>query len=130
MFSKNNKMSKNNEVQTTGHNNINEGTSITGDVKASRDIRIDGFLNGKMDVNGKVVIGNSGKIEGDVKCKNIDVSGRIEGNLIASEMVNLKSTAVILGNITTDKITVEPGAKFTGSCKMGDVAPKTDEKKK
>ncbi|WP_171595131.1 bactofilin family protein [Marinifilum caeruleilacunae] len=123
-------MSRNNDVQQTGHNMINEGTSITGDVKASRDIRIDGLLNGKMEVNGKVVIGNSGKIEGDVNCKTIDVSGRVEGNIIASEMVNLKSTALILGNITTDKISVEPGAKFTGSCKMGEAAPTKDEKKK
>jgi|EP01029_Cantina_marsupialis_P000107 cytoskeletal protein CcmA (bactofilin family) len=129
MFSKKNKMSRNNEVQPTAVNLICDGTSIKGDVKASRDIRIDGYLNGKMDVNGKVVVGNTGKIEGDVKCKTIDVSGRVEGNIMASEMVNLKNTAVILGNIATDKISVEPGAKFTGTCKMGEQAPKKDEKK-
>lgn len=130
MFSKKNKMSRNNDVQPTAVNLICDGTSIKGDVQASRDIRIDGYLNGKMQVNGKVVVGNTGKIEGDVNCKTIDVSGRVEGNIIASEVVNLKSTALILGNITTDKISVEPGAKFTGSCKMGEAAPKKDEKKK
>ncbi|BAX80126.1 bactofilin family protein [Labilibaculum antarcticum] len=119
-------MSKNNEVQPTAVNLICDGTSLTGDIQATRDIRIDGFLNGKMVVNGKVVVGHTGKIEGDVQCKTIDVSGRVEGNIVASEMVNLKNTAVIHGNITTDKITVEPGAKFTGSCKMGDVPPKVD----
>lgn len=129
MFSNKNTMSKNNEVQPTAVNLICDGTSIKGEIQASRDIRIDGLLNGKMVVNGKVVVGNTGKIEGDVQCKTIDVSGRVDGNIIASEMVNLKSTAVILGNITTDKITIEPGAKFTGSCKMSDVAPKKDEKK-
>jgi cytoskeletal protein CcmA (bactofilin family) len=129
MFSNKNTMSKNNEVQPTAVNLICDGTSIKGEIQASRDIRIDGLLNGKMVVNGKVVVGNTGKIEGDVQCKTIDVSGRVDGNIIASEMVNLKSTAVILGNITTDKITIEPGAKFTGSCKMSDEAPKKDEKK-
>lgn len=129
MFSNKNTMSKNNEVQPTAVNLICDGTSIKGEIQASRDIRIDGTLNGKMVVNGKVVVGNTGKIEGDVQCKTIDVSGRVDGNIIASEMVNLKSTAVILGNITTDKITIEPGAKFTGSCKMSDEAPKKDEKK-
>ncbi len=129
MFSKKDKMSKNNEVQSTAVNLICDGTSITGDIQASRDIRIDGFLNGKMKVNGKVVVGNTGKIQGDVHCKTIDVSGMVEGNIFASEMVNLKNSAVILGNITTDKISVEPGAKFTGSCKMGEPAPKKDEKK-
>jgi cytoskeletal protein CcmA (bactofilin family) len=92
-------------------------------VNASRDIRIDGFLNGTLEVNGKAVIGTTGKIEGDIKCKTIDVSGTIEGNVVASEMILLKSTALILGNIQTDKISVEPGAKFTGTCKMsGDKA--------
>jgi cytoskeletal protein CcmA (bactofilin family) len=129
MFSNKNTMSKNNEVQPTAVNLICDGTSIKGEIQASRDIRIDGTLNGKMVVNGKVVVGNTGKIEGDVQCKTIDVSGRVDGNIIASEMVNLKSTSVILGNITTDKITIEPGAKFTGSCKMSDEAPKKDEKK-
>lgn len=128
-------MSRNSEVQATAVNLICEGTLIKGDIQASRDIRIDGCLKGKMQVVGKIVVGNTGKIEGDVNCKTIDVSGRVEGNLIVSEMVNLKSTAVIVGNIITDKISVEPGAKFTGTCKMADtsakkdVAPKKDEKK-
>ena len=120
-------MSRNNDVQPNAVNLICDGTSIKGDVEASRDIRIDGYLNGKMQVNGKVVVGNTGRIEGDVNCKTIDVSGKVEGNIIASEMVNLKSTALIFGNITTDKISVEPGAKFTGSCKMGEKVAKKAE---
>lgn len=123
-------MSRNNEVQTTAVNLICDGTSIKGDIQASRDIRIDGYLNGTMQVNGKVVVGNTGKIEGDINCKTIDVSGKVEGNIIASEMVLLKSTAIILGNISTDKISVEPGAKFTGTCKMGESAPKKKDEKK
>jgi cytoskeletal protein CcmA (bactofilin family) len=129
MFSKKTKMSKNNDVQPTTVNLICDGTSIKGDVDASRDIRIDGYLNGKINVNGKVVIGGTGKIEGDIKCKTIDVSGTVQGNIQASEMVTLKASALILGNITTDKIAVEPGAKFTGSCKMGESATKANEKK-
>ncbi|RUT78875.1 polymer-forming cytoskeletal protein [Ancylomarina longa] len=123
-------MSKSNDVQQTAVNLICDGTSIKGDVQASRDIRIDGYLNGKMQVAGKVVVGNTGKIEGDIHCKTIDVSGKVEGNIIASEMVNLKASCIILGNITTAKIAVEPGAKFTGSCKMGENAPKKDVKEK
>lgn len=122
-------MSRNNDVQPTTVNLICEGTSIKGDIEASRDIRIDGYLNGKLNVNGKVVIGTTGKIDGDVNCKTIDVSGTVQGNINVSEVVNLKATALILGNITTEKIAVEPGARFTGSCKMGEVAPKGNEKK-
>jgi len=130
MFSKKKKMSKSNDVQPTAVNLICDGTSIKGDVQASRDIRIDGYLNGKIQVSGKVVVGTTGKVEGDVHCKTIDVSGKVDGNIIATEMVNLKASSLILGNITTDKIAVEPGAKFTGSCKMGENTPKKDVKQK
>jgi len=129
MFKSNTKMSRNNEVQTTAVNLVCDGTSITGDIEASRDIRIDGFVKGKIIVKGKVVVGPTGKVEGDITCQTIDVSGRIEGNIHVSELISLKASALILGNINTTKISVEPGAKFTGTCKMGNEAGVKDEKK-
>jgi len=129
MFKSNNKMSRNNEVQTTAVNLVCDGTSINGDIEASRDIRIDGFVKGKIIVKGKVVVGPTGKVEGDITCQTIDVSGRIEGNIHVSEIISLKSSALVLGNIDTVKISVEPGAKFTGTCKMGNEAGVKNEKK-
>ncbi|MCT4613244.1 MAG: polymer-forming cytoskeletal protein [Marinifilaceae bacterium] len=117
-------MSKSNDVPSSAVNLICDGTNIKGDVRASKDIRIDGFLNGTLNVNGKVVVGSTGVIEGRIESKTLDISGKVEGTIKASELVNLKSTAIVIGDIITDKISIEPGAKFTGSCKMGDTPAK------
>ena len=123
-------MNKNKDAQPTAVNLICDGTSIKGDVQARGDIRIDGYLNGKIKANGKTVVGIAGKIEGDINCKTVDVAGKVEGNIVASEIVNVKSSAVIFGNIISEKISIEPGAKFTGSCKMGEQTPPKSEKQK
>lgn len=100
-------------------NLIGNGTTITGDIQSSGDVRIDGILNGNITINGRLVIGANGKIEGNVICQNADVSGEIKGKVQVAEMLALKATAKILGDIVTGKISIEPGAVFTGTCNMG-----------
>lgn len=99
-------------------NLICQGTKVTGDIESNRNIRIDGQLKGKLNSSGKVVIGNSGIIEGNIFCQNIEISGSMTGNITAKELITLKSTSKIQGDIKTDKIAIEPGAVFTGSCEM------------
>ncbi len=113
-------MTKNNETETAAINLISNGTDITGDVKSNGDIRIEGTLTGSLNIKGKVVIGPTGKVNGEVICKNSEVSGFIEGKIIVSQLLNLKSSSTILGDIDTAKLSIEPGAKFTGNCKMTD----------
>ena len=114
-------MAKNNETETAAAINlISNGTEITGDIKSTGDIRVDGTLTGSLNTKGKVVIGTTGKISGEVFCKNSEVSGTIEGKITVSQLLNLKASSLILGDITTSKLSIEPGAKFTGNCKMGD----------
>ncbi len=106
-------------------NNINlvsTGTKVTGDIESGAGIRVDGQLHGKMTIQGKVVIGNPGQVHGDIICQVLEVSGKINGNIKASELVSLKSSARINGEIVTKKLAIEPGAKFTGSCKMDDAS--------
>lgn len=100
-------------------NRIVEGTNIVGDFKAQSNIRIDGFVKGTVKTEGKLVIGNTGVIEGDIECENADVEGKIVGNLVVNGLLTLKQTADIEGDIKTQKLAIEPGAKFTGQCKMG-----------
>lgn len=116
-------------------NLINQGTEITGDIKSSGDIRIDGTLNGNMVTKGKVVIGPTGRVKGEVECKNSEVSGMIEGKITVTQLLNLKSSSKINGTIVTNKLSIEPGALFTGNCSMkeGDnggpaIKPKEPEK--
>jgi cytoskeletal protein CcmA (bactofilin family) len=116
MFQKTN---KSNPIESVSINLIGNGTTITGDIKSSGDIRIDGILNGNITINGKLVIGSTGKIEGNIICQNADISGEIKGKINVSELLSLKSTAKLVGDIITGKISIEPNALFTGTCNMG-----------
>jgi cytoskeletal protein CcmA (bactofilin family) len=113
-------MAKYNETENITINLISNGTDITGDIKSNGDIRIDGSLIGNLNTKGKVVIGLTGKVKGEIICKNSEVSGLIEGKISVKELLNLKATSKILGDITTSKLSIEPGAKFSGNCKMSD----------
>lgn len=113
-------MAKYNEVDNTTINLISNGTDITGDIVSNGDIRIDGTLKGSLNTKGKVVIGATGKINGEVICKNSEVSGIVEGKITVGQLLNLKASSKILGDIATSKLSIEPGAKFSGNCKMSD----------
>ncbi|MFA6126455.1 MAG: polymer-forming cytoskeletal protein [Bacteroidales bacterium] len=107
------------EIESTNAINlISAGTSVHGDVESNSGIRIDGQLHGKMDVKGKVVIGASGQILGDIICQTLEISGQITGNINAAELVSLKATARVNGEIITKKLAIEPGAVFSGNCRM------------
>ncbi|MFA5817947.1 MAG: polymer-forming cytoskeletal protein [Bacteroidales bacterium] len=111
-------MAKYNETDSTTINLISNGTDITGDIKSNGDIRIDGSLTGNLNTKGKVVIGPTGKVSGEVICKNSEVSGIIEGKITVGQLLNLKASSKILGDISTSKLSIEPGAVFSGNCKM------------
>jgi cytoskeletal protein CcmA (bactofilin family) len=114
-------MAKLNEVETTAAINlISNGTEITGNIASTGDIRIDGYLNGNLNTKGKVVIGPSGRVKGEVVCKNLEVSGAIEGKVAVENLLNLKASSKINGEIVTSRLSIEPGAKFTGTCKMSE----------
>ena len=99
-------------------NRIVEGTSITGDITTLADFRLDGKLIGNFTSEGKIVVGPSGEVQGDIVCKNVDIEGIFTGKLIAEEMLSVKSTAHIKGQVIVNKLSVEPGAKFEASCEM------------
>mgnify|MGYP002635294325 FL=1 len=100
---------------------IGSGTVITGDIKSKGDIRIDGSLNGSIETQGKVVVGLGGVVEGDVICKDADVAGVLKAKITVSQLLSLKMSAKLNGDIVTNKLSIEPGASFTGSCSMGAV---------
>ena len=113
-------MGKYNETDNATINLISNGTEITGDVKSNGDIRIDGLLTGNLTTKGKVVIGPTGKVKGEVYCKNSEVSGAVDGKICVSQLLTLKTDSKISGDILTFKLSIEPGAKFTGNCKMSE----------
>jgi len=135
MFTNKNETMKKTET-TAAVNMIGVGTIITGDIVSKGDIRIDGTLKGSVNTEGKVVLGREGMIEGDVICKDADISGTIKAKITVSQLLSLKTTAKLNGDIITNKLSIEPGAAFSGSCSMGAVikdlkdAGKTEKKEK
>lgn len=112
-------MAKSQEPEATAFNRIVIGTTITGDIISKEGIRIDGTLVGNLTTEGKLVIGVTGMVKGEVTCQNSDIEGSVEGRISVKELLTLKSTSKILGDITTNKLAVEPNSKFTGTCNMG-----------
>ena len=121
MFTNNNNDTVKKTASTAAVNIIGNGTTITGDIKSKGDIRVDGSLNGSIETEGKVVVGQGGVVEGDVICKDADVAGVIKAKITVSQLLSLKSSAKLNGDIVTNKLSIEPGATFTGSCSMGAV---------
>ncbi len=119
MFNK--AMAKDNSSETPSVNLIGAGTVIQGDITTNGDIRIDGALTGSIAVKGKLVIGVSGSVDGEIVCQNADISGSIKGKITVAELLTLKASAKLVGDIITNKIAIEPGASFSGSCSMGGV---------
>lgn len=111
-------MSKTTNQTPNAVNTICEGTHIVGDINTNGEIRIDGKLEGNLQAKGKVVIGPTGSINGQVTCKNCDIQGMIEGKIEVGQLLSLKSTAKINGDIITHQLGIEPGAHFNGNCKM------------
>ena len=102
-------------------NMIGAGTVINGDIQSKSDIRIDGTLKGSVKTDGKLVVGEAGTVEGDVSCANADISGSLSAKITVSQLLSLKASAKLDGDIITNKLSIEPGASFSGSCSMGAV---------
>ncbi|MDP2723879.1 MAG: polymer-forming cytoskeletal protein [Bacteroidales bacterium] len=111
-------------------NHIAQGTSIVGDLNSNGDFRIEGKLKGTITANGKIVIGETGEIEGDMSCQLADISGKVIGNIKVEELTMLKQHSQFEGIIITKQLTVEPGAIFTGECQMGNPSKEPDISKK
>ncbi len=103
-------------------NMIGKGTSIKGDIRSDGDFRVDGTLFGSIQSNGKIVVGVSGSIEGDITCQNADLSGMVKATIRVKELLSLKATSKVTGDVYTSKLAIEPGAKFSGTCNMEDEA--------
>ena len=105
-------------MESPARNLIGKGTVIKGDVESSGDIRVDGRLIGSLKSNGKIVVGQTGVVEGDLTCKQADISGVVKGILKCEELTALKSTSKVEVELLTKQLLIEVGAVFTGKCQM------------
>ncbi len=111
-------MIKNRENEVPSINLLGSGTVVKGEIKLNGDFRIDGTFIGTINCKGKVVVGPTGVIDGEIICQNADFSGEIKAVVKVTELLTLKESAKFSGDITTNKLAIEPGAKFSGTCVM------------
>lgn len=107
-----------NEEQGHNLNIIGSTTQIEGNIVSTGDVRIDGSLQGNLITQSKLVIGNTGKVVGEIKCKDCEIAGKVQGKLQVENILMLRSTAIVEGEIKTTKLAIEPNAIFTGTCQM------------
>ena len=108
------------ETEASPLNSITDGTVIKGDIIASGDFRLDGKLEGNIQLNGKLVVGDTGIVNGNVLCQNASIIGTVNGNLSVKELLSLHSSARVRGDILINNLSIEPGAVFSGKCRMID----------
>ena len=104
-------------VNVNSISRISAGTVIKGEILSPTDIRIDGTFEGRVQSKGRVVVGESATIKGDIVCESIDLWGKVEGNLFVKDTLSLKEGCVVDGNLHIRRLAVELGATFNGNCK-------------
>ena len=102
------------------YNALTNGSKIVGKIFADSDFRIDGEVEGTITCNGKVIIGQNGFLKGSISCVNAEIIGTVEGDIVVTETLSLRSTAIIKGEVRTKILIVEPNAVFDGTCSMKD----------
>jgi len=104
--------------QVGERNTIAKNTALVGDITSDGDFRVDGKIEGTIKTTGRVVIGKDGFVSGIVDCTNADIEGTFSGKLIVDQILSLKGTADISGDVIMGKLSVEPGAVFNATCAM------------
>ena len=99
---------------------ISTGTVVKGEINSPNDIRVDGSFEGKIISKGRVVVGENAIISGDIICENVDLWGKMTGNLVVKDTLALKEGCSVKGNLNIKRLIVELGARFDGNCKMLD----------
>jgi cytoskeletal protein CcmA (bactofilin family) len=100
-------------------NTIAKGTILEGKIITKGDIRIEGKVIGTVSCDAKLVIGENGSVEGVVDARNAYIAGTVKGQVVVRELLQLQEKGNILGDIFTQKLSVQVGATFTGNCRMG-----------
>lgn len=114
-------MAKITEIPTPDElNKIINGTTFQGDISSNGDFRIDGVLKGSLSSKGKLVVGPTGSIEGEVRCKNAEVFGKVTAKLYVDELLSLRNTADVSGDVIYNKIAIEAGARLVGNLTIKD----------
>jgi cytoskeletal protein CcmA (bactofilin family) len=106
---------------------IGKSVIIKGELSGSEDLYVDGQVEGSIELAGnRLIIGQHGQVRARVNAKGVIVQGKLEGNIQASERVELTKSAIVVGDITTQRVAIEEGAYFKGKVDIQREGGKTD----
>lgn len=119
MFNKEKSPSSSEKQSPSSATLISAGTTLNGDVVSENDLRIDGTIKGNVKCSSKIIIGSTGFIDGNIEGVQADITGKVQGNIVVKEILQLRGECNVLGNISAAKLQIEPTATFNGQCQMG-----------
>lgn len=97
---------------------IAEGITVEGKITGNKSVGIDGNFEGELDISSKVVVGETGEIKGNITAEDVEISGKMDGNIIADNFMEAKPTGQIIGDIEASRLVIEDGAIFEGNITM------------
>lgn len=97
---------------------IGPESNVKGDVQVSGSLRLDGTVDGRLDVSETLVTGPKSLLKGEARCRDAVVGGRIEGSIHAAEAVELQTGAQLFGDVTCKELVIQRGCLFQGNCSM------------
>lgn len=103
---------------------IAKGTLIEGKFSCTENVRLDGAIHGEVKVDKRLVMGDGSYVQGNIHARDAAIKGKIKGDIHVKEALHLMDTAVIEGNISAKTMVVDEGARYNGSCKIGESAVK------
>ncbi|MEM7147895.1 MAG: polymer-forming cytoskeletal protein [Verrucomicrobiota bacterium] len=104
---------------STSKNILSSDVEIRGNLKFSNDLIIDGKIEGEVNSDGNLTVGENAAIKGEIKTKSVTVFGKVEGNITVADRAELKSQAELVGDIKAGTLSIEEGATFLGSSTVG-----------
>lgn len=104
---------------------IGKDSIIDGTIEIQGGLRVDGIVRGRISATESLTVGDSGRIEADSTVRIAVIGGKVVGNILAQDRIELQSKAVVEGDITTKNLIVEEGAVFHGRCNMKNAPPET-----
>src|SRR5450755_2545516 len=110
---------------------IGKSVVVKGELSGSEDLYVDGEVEGSISLRGQsLTIGPNGRVRANIEARNVIVHGRVDGNIQASDRVELRKSASLSGDISTSRISIEDGAFFKGSIDIqkAEPAPRVEPK--
>ncbi|MCS7205886.1 MAG: polymer-forming cytoskeletal protein [Leptospiraceae bacterium] len=100
------------------HTIISKDIRFRGNLKFDHVVKIDGIFQGTIESKGNLIIGPTGEVDADIKTINLEVYGKLKGNVIANNKISLKKNSYLRGDIQCKELEIESGSKFIGTCMM------------